>query len=111
MAEAVHIAEYERKIAELERKFGQLTMEVDLLRKGGSWDARPNEGSYSIVSGPKPSPSRGCRIMMLARSTYYYRGRRLAAEKKILRDRVEALCAEFPRDGYRRITRQLPPRA
>ena len=24
-----------------------------------------------------------------------------------LRDRIEALCAEFPRDGYRRITHQL----
>ena len=45
--------------------------------------------------------------MKLARSTYYYRSRRRAAEKKVLRDRIEALCAEFPRDGYRRITRQL----
>ena len=31
----------------------------------------------------------------------------MAAEKKVLRERVEALCAEVPRDGYRRITRQL----
>jgi putative transposase len=45
--------------------------------------------------------------MRLARSTYYYRGRRQAAEKKVLCDRIEALCAEFPRDGYRRITHQL----
>ncbi len=45
--------------------------------------------------------------MKLARSTYYYRGRRAAAEKTVLRDRIEALCAEFPRDGYRRITHQL----
>jgi transposase-like protein len=45
--------------------------------------------------------ARGCRIMKLARSTYYYRSRRRAAEKKVLRDRVEAPCAEFPRDGYR----------
>ena len=45
--------------------------------------------------------------MKLARSTYYYRSRRMAAEKKALGDRVEALCAEFSRDGYRRITRQL----
>jgi len=45
--------------------------------------------------------------MKLARSTYYYRGRRHAAEKKVLCDRIEVLCAEFPRDGYRRITRQL----
>ena len=58
-AEAVHVAEYERKIAELERKVGQLTMEVDLLKKGAQSGRQLNEGSYSIVSGPKPSPSRG----------------------------------------------------
>ena len=28
-------------------------------------------------------------------------------EKKVLHDRVEALCAEFPRDGYRGTTSQL----
>ena len=58
LAEAVHIAQYERKIAELERKVGQLTMEVDLLKKGAQLGRQPSEGSYSIVSGPKPSPSR-----------------------------------------------------
>jgi transposase len=55
MAEAVRIAEYERKIAELERKVGQLRMEVDLLKKGGQLGRQPNDGSYSIVSGPKRS--------------------------------------------------------
>jgi len=59
LAEAVHIAQYERKIAELERKVGQISMEVDLLKKGAQLGRQPNEGSYSIVSGPKPSPSRG----------------------------------------------------
>jgi transposase len=59
LAEAVHIAQYERKIAELERKVGQLTMEVDLLKKGAQLGRPPNDGSYSIVSGPKPPPLRG----------------------------------------------------
>ena len=59
LAEAVHIAEYERKIAERERKLGQLTMEVDLLKKGARLERQRNEGSYSFVSGPKPSPLRG----------------------------------------------------
>jgi putative transposase len=45
--------------------------------------------------------------MKLARSTYYYRSRRNAAEKKALLDRIQVLCTEFPRDGYRRITHQL----
>jgi len=37
LAEAVRIAEYEHKIAKLERKVGTLTMEVDLLKKGPDW--------------------------------------------------------------------------
>jgi putative transposase len=45
--------------------------------------------------------------MKLARSTYYYRSRRAAAAKIIVRDRIVALCDEFPRYGYRRVTAQL----
>lgn len=58
LAESVRIAEYERKIAELERKVGQLTMEVDLLKKGARLRWRELDANYSIVSGPRPSPSR-----------------------------------------------------
>ena len=57
LAEAVHIAQYERKIAELERKVGQLTMEVDLLKKGARLGPAANDGSCSIVSGSRPSRS------------------------------------------------------
>ncbi len=45
--------------------------------------------------------------MKLARSTYYYRSRRAAAREKALRDSIVALCEEFPRYGYRRVTHQL----
>ena len=45
--------------------------------------------------------------MKLARSTYYYRSRRSAAEKKVLQHRIVELSAEFPRYGYRRVTHQL----
>ena len=58
LAEAVRIAEYERKVAELERKGGQLTMEVDLLKKGARLGRSESGANYSIVSGPGPSPSR-----------------------------------------------------
>lgn len=39
------MAEYERKIADLERKVGQLTMEVDLLKKGRDWDPQRTTGA------------------------------------------------------------------
>ena len=45
--------------------------------------------------------------MKLARSTYYYRARRAAAREKALCERIIAVCEEFPRYGYRRVTHQL----
>jgi transposase-like protein len=48
---------YEAKIAGLERKVGQLTMELDLLKKGLSSARRASGASSSVVSGPKPAAS------------------------------------------------------
>jgi transposase-like protein len=53
------LQEYQLKIAALERKVGQLTMELDLLKKGLAVAPPPNNGSSSIISGPGGSPSRG----------------------------------------------------
>ena len=54
----MRIAEYESKVAELERKVGQLTMEVDFLKKARASRRQSNDENLSIVSGPKDSPSR-----------------------------------------------------
>jgi hypothetical protein len=48
---------YEVKIAGLERKVGQLTMELDLLKKGLTSARRPGGAPSSVVSGPKPAAS------------------------------------------------------
>lgn len=49
--------------------------------------------------------------MKLARSSFYYRPKTKGSlelkEEADLRDRIEAICLEFPRYGYRRVTRQL----
>lgn len=51
------LAQYEARIAELERKVGQLTMENDLLKKTRR-SVRPGSvETPSVVSGPKVSPS------------------------------------------------------
>jgi transposase len=47
----------EAKIAGLERKVGQLTMELDLLKKGLASARRPRGASSCVVSGPKPAAS------------------------------------------------------
>ncbi len=49
--------------------------------------------------------------MRLARSSFYYKPRGKSPDRmKVeadLRDRIEAICLEFPRYGYRRVTHQL----
>ena len=72
LAEEVYIAQYERKIAELERTVGQLTMELDLLKKGGAIGTPVQRRELLHRERPEAvSVARGCRIMKLARSTYY----------------------------------------
>ncbi len=48
---------YETKIAGLERKVGQLTMELDLLKRGLRSAHRASGAPSSVVSGPEPAPS------------------------------------------------------
>jgi transposase len=80
---AVYIAQYERKIAELECKVGQLTMEVDLLKKRGAVGTPAQRTELLHRERPEAvSVARGCRIMKLPRSTYYHRSRRRAEEKR-----------------------------
>ncbi len=45
--------------------------------------------------------------MNLARSSYYYRPKVRGKDNEALIARIEAICAEFPRYGYRRVTAQL----
>lgn len=51
------VRDYEAKIAALERKVGQLTMELDVLKKLGPSNPSPSGAKPSIVSGPAASPS------------------------------------------------------
>lgn len=53
------LAEYESKIAALERKVGQLTMELDLLKKAPRLRLVGSSENCCIVSGPKAAPSDG----------------------------------------------------
>jgi len=58
-AEASVIAEYEAQIAALERKVGQLTMELDLVKKTPRKAIASDSGSSSIITGPRLAPSDG----------------------------------------------------
>jgi transposase len=58
-AEASVIAEYEARIAALERKVGQLTMELDLAKKTPRQPTEVGNERSFIVTGPRPAPSDG----------------------------------------------------
>jgi transposase-like protein len=53
------INEYEAKIAALERKVGELTMEIELLKKTRRQSLAASSALPSLVSGPKTAPSDG----------------------------------------------------
>ena len=57
--EASMVIDYEAKIAALERKVGQLTMELDLVKKTPRLRLVSDNESSSIVSGPKAVPFDG----------------------------------------------------
>jgi len=56
--QTAHERALESRIAALERKVGQLTMENELLKKGAERAARPRNVRLSVVSGPAVSASR-----------------------------------------------------
>lgn len=58
-AAATTISEYEAEIAALERKVGQLTMEIDLLKKTPRRRPENSSETSSIISGPLPAQSNG----------------------------------------------------
>lgn len=55
----VLVAEYEARIAALERKVGQLTMELDLQKKVPRLRLVRGSESSLVISGPQAAPSDG----------------------------------------------------
>ena len=98
----------EARIAALERLVGKLVLENEFL-KGASRDARPAE-KRNYVRHRRPrglSVAEGCRLMGLARSTYYDEPGGQPIEEARLVERIKEICAEWPSYGYRRVTAQL----
>jgi transposase len=55
---SVHEKQLAARVAELERKIGQLTLENDLLKKLEAHARRQRSVRPSVISGPEPSRSR-----------------------------------------------------
>ena len=89
---------YEAHIAALERKIGQLTMEVDALKKDSSGCRQPPTRCGSSPD-PRSGVTGGCRVMSLSRSTYYKRPDEMKADLRrqseaALRAAIENLVAD-----------------
>ena len=67
------IQEYEARIAALERLVGKQALELEFLKEGASKHGRRSRSApMSVITGPQASPSpEGCRLIGIARSTYY----------------------------------------
>jgi len=71
-AEASVIAEYEAHIAALERKVGQLTMELDLVKKLRASRSPATAGTPPSSPVPSLFYQTGCKMIDLPRSSHYY---------------------------------------
>ena len=60
-----------------------------------------------VVAAGICSGRAACRILRLARSTYWYRGHPLSSGQEQLRRQLRELSQEHPRYGYRRIAALL----
>lgn len=103
---ATLLGDYEAKIATLERMVGRQAVEIEFF-KGGS-AARTIAEKRAYVRDRRPrglSVAQGCRLMGIARSTYY--GAPPANRDAESLSLIEAICEEFEAYGYRRVTAEL----
>ena len=97
------LQQYEAKIAALERLVGAPSA-GDRVSKGGS-KKRTTAQRHAYIRYCRPggiSVARGCQLMGLARSSYYD-APRVAVDEAELVARIQAICEEFERYGYRRV--------
>lgn len=108
--EATLVTEYEAKIAALERKVGQLTMELDLLKKSTAPASRDRQrDAVNRYRSAGCSVRRGCQVIGLPRSSFYYRSSATAAglpDEQLVKI-IDEIQDEFPGYGYRRVTCEL----
>src|SRR5689334_11261148 len=102
--EAANLLEqYEARIAALERMVGRLALENDLHKKAlASLTFAERREALRDHRPAGLSVAEGCRVMGLARSTFY-REASGELDETALVERMHAIRGEFPMYGYRRI--------
>ena len=101
------IQEYEARIAALERLVGKQALELEFLKgalsgKDGGREARP----CPLSPAQRPLHRQGCRLMGIARSTYYDQPKG-SADGTALVEAMHAIKDEFEAYGWRRMQAAL----
>ena len=102
------------RIEKLERLAGKLTLENELLKKGLQHNlsqSQRNGRNRRLSQTHHQIYPPGCGLMKVPRSSFYYKPKsqsleRMEAEAD-LRDKIEAICLEYTRYGYRWVTHEL----
>jgi hypothetical protein len=94
---------YEARIAALERVVGKQALELEFLKGALRPGPRPRSETTSAIVGPRGiSLAEGCRLMGMARSTFYDQPIHAADDTAIVAAMAE-ICDEFEHYGWRRV--------
>ena len=101
------IQEYEARIAALERLVGKQALELEFLKGALRDGPRPRSEPTSVITGPPVFPSQeGCRLMGIARSTFYDAPDAMRDDTALV-EAMHAVKNEFEAYGWRRMQAAL----
>ena len=99
------LADYEARIAALERLVGKLALENEFLKGGrGTFGSRKREHVH-FCRAPGLSVAEGCRLMD-SRAQHIMTNRSSSPSARACQQ-IKAICAEWSAYGYRRVTAEL----
>jgi hypothetical protein len=101
------LADYEGRIAALERLVGKFALENEFLKGALRHVRQPRSEYIRCCRSAGLSVAEGCRLMGLARSTFYAEPEIQLVDEARLVERIREVCAEWPAYGYRRVTAEL----
>jgi len=88
-------ADHDKLVAELFEQIGKLKMELEWLKKNSSLSTE-RKRSLIDVSDPDFSVSEQCRLLNLARSSYYHAGVGESEEDLVLKRHLDRIYTNFP---------------
>jgi|HubBroStandDraft_5_1064220.scaffolds.fasta_scaffold58771_3 transposase-like protein len=101
------LQQYEARIAALERLVGKQALELEFLKGAAKSAPRPRNATMSVVVGPPASAlQKGCRLMGIARSTFYDEPTAALDDTAIV-EAISGICEEFEFYGWRRVRAEL----